>query len=68
MKRYRVIKVDFDFETEDGVIDEESQERIKEFTLSKTWEASSHDDLAEEISNKTGWCVFGLLAVEEKNK
>ena len=55
---YRIIQIEFDFDDgfEDGIY---AQEIIDE-VLATTWEASDADDLVEEITSSTGWCVKSI--------
>ena len=58
--KFRVTEIDFDF---DDSIDEfpvtEKQEIIDE-VLSTTWDADDSEDLVEEITASTGWCVNSI--------
>ena len=56
--QFRVTKIEFDFDDgfEDGIY---AQEIIDE-TMSTTWEACDADDLVEEITSATGWCVKSI--------
>ena len=55
---YRITQIEFDFDDgfEDGIY---AQEIIDE-VLATTWEASDADDLVEEITSSTGWCVKSI--------
>ena len=55
---YRITQIEFDFDDgfEDGIY---SQEIIDE-VLATTWEASDGDDLVEEITSATGFCVNSI--------
>ena len=39
--------------------DEDCQEIIDE-TMSTTWDADDEDDLIEEITSATGWCINSI--------
>ena len=56
--QYRITDIEFDFDDgfEDGIY---AQEIIDE-TMSTTWEACDADDLVEEITSATGWCVKSI--------
>ena len=56
--QFRVTQIEFDFDDgfEDGIY---AQEIIDE-TMSTTWEACDGDDLVEEITSATGWCVKSI--------
>ena len=56
--QFQVTQIDFDFDDsfEDGIY---AQEIIDE-TLSTIWEASDEDDLIEEITSASGWCIKSI--------
>ena len=55
---FRIVEIDFDFDDgfEDGIY---AQEVIDE-VLATTWEASDEDDLIEEITSASGWCIKSI--------
>ena len=61
--QYRITKIEFDFDSDildtEQMTDEDCQEIIDE-TMSTTWEASDPDDLIEEITSATGWCINSI--------
>ena len=61
--KYRITKIEFDFDSDildtEQMTDEDCQEIIDE-TMSTTWEASDEDDLIEEITSATGWCINSI--------
>ena len=61
--QYRITKIEFDFDSDildtEQMTDEDCQEIIDE-TMSTTWEACDADDLVEEITDATGWCVKSI--------
>lgn len=57
---FNVTTINFDFETDDDLtLDDETQEEIIEDTLG-VWEADDEDDLIEEITCATGWCIKSI--------
>ena len=56
--QFKVTEVEFDFDEsfEDGIY---AQEIITD-TLETTWEADDEDDLIEEITSATGWCIKSI--------
>ena len=56
--QFKVTEVEFDFDDsfEDGIY---AQEIITD-TLETTWEADDEDDLIEEITSATGWCIKSI--------
>ena len=58
--RFRVTKINFDFEDDNFELSPIEQQEVIEETLATTWEAFDGDDLVEEITNATGWCVNSI--------
>ena len=58
--QFRVTKINFDFEDDNFELSPIDQQEVIEETLATTWEASDGDDLVEEITNATGWCVNSI--------
>lgn len=58
--QFRVTKINFDFEDDNFELSPIEQQEVIEETLATTWEASDADDLVEEITNATGWCVNSI--------
>ena len=56
--KFRVTEIDFDF-TDSFEVENYDQDLIDE-VLATTWEASDGDDLVEEITSATGWCVNSI--------
>ena len=59
--QFRVTDIHFDFgdSFEQSITEEEMDEIIDE-TFSTTWEACDEDDLIEEITSATGWCINSI--------
>ena len=58
--KYRITEIEFDFDDEYGPYPEEEKEGVINQTMSTTWEADDADDLVEEITCATGWCVKSI--------
>ena len=56
--QYRITEIDVDFDDgfEDGIYAQEVVDEV----LSTTWDANDADDLVEEITSATGWCVKSI--------
>ena len=54
---FRITQIDLDFSDAFGSISEEEQKEVTEKILATTWEAHDTDDLEEEISSASGWCI-----------
>ena len=58
--KYRITDIEFDFDDEFGPYPEEEKEGVINQTMSTTWEANSEEDLIEEISCASGWCIKSI--------
>ena len=58
--QFRVTKINFDFEDDNFELSPIEQQEVIEETLATTWEASDGDDLVEEITSATGWCINSI--------
>ena len=57
--KYLVRDVEFDFSDSIGVLDTWEQEQIVKNNLG-VWEADDEDDLVDEITTGTGWCIKSI--------
>ena len=58
---YRVTQINIDFEDDNFELSPtEQQDVIDDDVMSTTWEASDADDLVEEITSATGFCVNSI--------
>ena len=61
--QFQVIEIEFDFDDdyEEGWEgDPIPQQQIIDETIGTIWEASDEDDLIEEITCATGWCIKSI--------
>ena len=58
--QFRVTKINFDFEDDNFELSPIEQQEVVKETLATTWEAADGDDLVEEITAATGWCVNSI--------
>ena len=58
--QFRVTSINFDFEDDNFELSPIDQRQVIEETLSTTWEAGDPDDLVDEISTATGWCIKSI--------
>ena len=56
--QYRITDIEFDFD--DAFEVENYDQDIIDEVLATTWEASDEDDLIEEITSASGWCVKSI--------
>jgi hypothetical protein len=56
---FQVTEIEFDFtdDLDDEALDQETQDEIYDEVLNQFWEADDEDDLVEEITCATGWCI-----------
>jgi hypothetical protein len=57
---FQVTEIDFDFTDSQGTISEDEQKRFVDATVGQIWEADDEEDLVEEITCATGWCIKSL--------
>ena len=57
--KFNVIVVEFDFTDSQGELDEWEQDQIIKNNIG-VWEADDEDDLIEEITSSTGWCIKSI--------
>lgn len=57
--KFQVDDIELDFETEGGVFPIESQIIVHEGCIGM-WEADNEEDLIEEVTACTGWCVKNI--------
>ena len=55
---FKITQIDFDFEYED--VTEEEQNDIMTDTMSYLWDSPTENQLANVITNNTGWTVTNL--------
>jgi len=60
--KFQITEIEFDFTTDDGEyeLQPSKQEEIIEETIGQIWDADDEDDLVEEVTDATGWCVVSL--------
>lgn len=57
---FQITQIEFDFEDSEGILPEEFQTPIIEDVVGEVWEADDEDDLVEEITCATGWCIKSI--------
>lgn len=57
--QFQVTEIEFDFtdDLDEEALDVESQDEIYDEVIGQIWEAEDEDDLMEEITCATGWCI-----------
>ena len=56
---FQVTEIEFDFDEEDKM-DAYDKDRLASETIGQIWEADDEDDLIEEITCATGWCIRSI--------
>ena len=56
---FQVTEIEFDFDEEDEM-DAYDKDRLASETIGQIWEADDEDDLIEEITCATGWCIRSI--------
>ena len=57
--KFNVTEVEFDFTDSQGTISFEDEIEARDLTLG-VWEADDEDDLIEEITAASGWCIKNI--------
>ena len=62
--KFQITEIDFDCSLDDSDWSESDQvtteERLSEVYVGQFWEADDEDDLIDEISTASGWCVKSI--------
>ena len=57
--KLQVTNIRFDFDGDDEISDDEKIDITDEIT-NTIWDVIDEDDLVEEITNATGWCIKSI--------
>jgi hypothetical protein len=57
---YQVTEIEFDFDDSLYPITEEEMNDVYADYIGTTWEADDGDDLVEEITSASGWCIKSI--------
>ena len=60
---YQITEIEFDYD-EDDDFPEHQFSNITDETIGMIWEADDEDDLVEEITAATGWCVKSINYIQ----
>lgn len=67
---FKVTDIEFDFEDEDGnVLPYDEQVAVSKYVLEQVWDVTDEDELADVVSDDTGWCIksFDYLEIAESH-
>jgi hypothetical protein len=57
--QFQILYIEFDFDSEDEM-DAYDKDRLTSETIGQVWEACDEEDLIEEITCATGWCIKSI--------
>ena len=57
--KFNVTEVEFDFTDSQGTISFEDEIEARDLALG-VWEADDEDDLIEEVTTASGWCIKSI--------
>ena len=57
---YQITDIEFDFDDDEDELDDDYKSDLFDEALSQIWEADDEDDLVEEITCATGWCIKSI--------
>ena len=57
---FKITDVEFDFDDAFGEFTQHHYDNVTADTLENIWQAVDGDDLIDEISNCTGWCIKSI--------
>ena len=58
--QFRITDIEFDFEDSQGELPFDEQVALVDDVMSITWDATDNEDLIEEITCSTGFCVKSI--------
>jgi hypothetical protein len=58
--QFQVTQIEFDFDDAQEYIPEEDKQEVYNDVIGAVWEAVDEDDLIEEITSATGWCINSI--------
>ena len=58
--QFQVTQIDFDFDDAQEYIPEKDKQEVYDDVIGAVWEAVDEDDLIEEITSATGWCINSI--------
>ena len=62
--KLQVTQIEFDFDCDDAQVTMRMQDALIKYAIGKVYEVESEDDIADAISDDTGWCVKSVYSVE----
>jgi hypothetical protein len=62
--KLQVTQIEFDFTCDDGQVTKKLQDALTNYAVGKVYEVENEDDIADAISDDTGWCVKSVYSIE----
>ena len=58
--QFQITAIEFDLDYQDLISQPNLQESLQEQYVGDIWEADDEDDLVEEITASSGWCIKSI--------
>lgn len=61
--KYKITQIEFDFDDDydgEGEISDELKEEIYDDVMFRIWEVEEEEELVDEITDYSGWCVKSI--------
>ena len=58
--KYLITDIELDFEDSQGVLSQDEQSEILNDLIGHIWEADDEDDLIEEVTSASGFCINSI--------
>lgn len=58
--KLQVTQIEFDFECDDAQVTRKMQDALTNYAVGKVYEVDHEDEIADAISDDTGWCIKSI--------
>lgn len=61
--KYKITQIEFDFDDDydgEGEISDELKEEIYDDVMFRIWEVENEEELVDEITDYSGWCIKSI--------
>ena len=58
--KYLITDIELDFEDSQGILSQDEQSEILNDLIGHIWEADDEDDLIEEVTSASGFCINSI--------
>jgi hypothetical protein len=62
--KLQVTQIEYNFTCDDEQVIKKLQDTLTNYTVGRVYEVESRDDIADAISNDTGWCIKSVYSIE----